>query len=140
MSFLYSQASVVRQRPLTFSNHISSEVMNPILIIFYKILQHLLTEGTNILFLSQSNRKSGYYGNLQLLLTYKGKIENWHSLLSHCRYCDKTFTVHRTCIFLEWSSAKHIFFVATCYFDWLLWQPKCKICETILKINSSEAV
>ena len=36
-----------------------------------------------------------------------GKHENWHLLLSHCRYFDKSFTE----MFLEWSSTKHTFFV-----------------------------
>ena len=62
-----------------------------------------------------------------------GKNENWHLLLSQCRFFDKTFTE----MFLEWSSTKHTFFVVTAKFDWLPWQPKGKICE---KINSSEAV
>ena len=38
-----------------------------------------------------------------------GKNENWHLLLSHCRYFDKSFTE----MFLEWSSAKHTIFVVT---------------------------
>ena len=36
--------------------------------------------------------------------------ENWHLLLSYCRYFDKSFTK----MFLEWSSTKHIFFCC-CY-------------------------
>ena len=35
-------------------------------------------------------------------LTYNGKSENWHLLISHCRYFDKSFSE----IFVEWSSAK----------------------------------
>ena len=38
-----------------------------------------------------------------------GKHENWHLLLSHCRYFDKSFTE----MFLEWSSTKHTFSVVT---------------------------
>ena len=58
-----------------------------------------------ILFLSQSDKNSGCYGNLQLPLTYNWKNENWHLLLYQCRYFDKTFTE----MFLEWSSTKHNF-------------------------------
>ena len=32
------------------------------------------------------------YGNLKLPLNYNGKSENWPLLLSHCKYCDKSFT------------------------------------------------
>ena len=38
-----------------------------------------------------------------------GKNENWHLLLSHCRYCDKSLTE----MFLLWSSTKHTFNVVT---------------------------
>ena len=40
-------------------------------------------------------------------MTYNGKNENWHLLLSHCRYFDKSFTE----MFLEWSSTNHMNFV-----------------------------
>ena len=40
-------------------------------------------------FLFHLDKNSGCYGNLQLPLTYNGKRENWHLLLSHCRYFDK---------------------------------------------------
>ena len=53
-----------------------------------------------------------------------GTNENWHLLLSHCRYFDISFTE----MFLEWSSTKFNFFVATSYF------------EKYSKVNSSEAV
>ena len=33
------------------------------------------------------------------------KNKNWHLLLSHCRYFDKSFTE----MYLEWSSTKHTF-------------------------------
>ena len=33
------------------------------------------------------------------------KNENWHLLLSHCRYFDESCTE----MFPEWSSAKHLF-------------------------------
>ena len=63
-----------------------------------------------MLFLSQSDKNYGCYGNFLLLLTYNGKKkENWHLLLSHCRYFDKSFTE----MFLEWSSTKRTFFVVT---------------------------
>ena len=48
------------------------------------------------------------------------KNENWHLLLVHCRYFDESFLE----MFDEWSSTKHILFVQTSQFDWLLWQPK----------------
>ena len=44
------------------------------------------------------------YGNLKFPLTYNGKIENWHLLLSHRRYFDKSFSE----IFVEWSSTKYV--------------------------------
>ena len=45
-------------------------------------------------FLSQTDKNSGCYGNLQLPLTYNGgkwKMAFHDLLLSHCRYFDKSF-------------------------------------------------
>ena len=55
--------------------------------------------------------------NLNFPLTYNGKSENGHLLLSHCRYFDKSFTE----MFLEYSFTN---FVQIGEFDWLPWQPK----------------
>ena len=33
-----------------------------------------------------------YFGNFKFPLTYNGKSENWHLLLSHRRYFEKRFT------------------------------------------------
>ena len=49
-----------------------------------------------------------------------GKSENWHLLLFHCRYFDKSFSE----MFIEWSSTKHTILVLTSQFDWLSWQLK----------------
>ena len=40
------------------------------------------------MFLFQSDKNSGCYGNLSFPLTYNGKSGNWQFLLSHCRYLD----------------------------------------------------
>ena len=40
----------------------------------------------------QSDKNSSWYGNLLLPLTYNGKSENCHLLLSHYRYFDKSYT------------------------------------------------
>ena len=69
-------------------------------------------------------------------LTYNGKNENRHLLLSHCRYFGKSFTE----MFLKQSSTKHIIFVDTSHFDWLSWQPKGWNCKKYSKINSSKAI
>ena len=62
------------------------------------------------------------YSNLKFPLTYNGKSENLHLLLSHCRYFDKSFSK----MFVEWCSTKHLLFDQTSQFDWLSRQPKLK--------------
>ena len=69
------------------------------------------------------------YSNLKFTLTYNGKSEGRHLLLSYCRYFDKSFTE----MFLDYSSIKYMNFVQTAVFDWFLWQPKGEIFEKILK-------
>ena len=56
----------------------------------------------NILF--QSDKHTGCYCNFLLPWLIMGKNENWHLLLSQCRYFDKILTR----MFLEWSSTKHV--------------------------------
>ena len=65
-----------------------------------------------------------------------GKNENWHLLLSHCRFFDKTFTE----MFLEWSSTNHMNFVQLlnligCHGNW-----NAKFAKKYSKILSSEAI
>ena len=55
------------------------------------------------------------YGNLKFPLTYNGKSENWHLLLTHCRDFDKSFSE----MFVEWSSTKRLLFDHTSQFGWL---------------------
>ena len=68
-------------------------------------------------------RHFGCYGNLKFSLTYNGKSENWHLLLSHCRYFDKSFAE----MFAEWSSTKHIILDQTSQFEWLPRQRKLNL-------------
>ena len=89
------------------------------------------------MFLLQSDKNSGCYGNLQFPLTYNGKSGTRQFLLSHCRYLDFLFTE----MFLEQSSTIHMNFVQIAEFDWLPWQHKEYIFEKkYSKIFSSEAV
>ena len=92
-------------------------------------------EERKILFLFQSD-KCGCYGNLYLPLTYNEKNENWHLLLSHCRYFDKTFIE----MFLERSSTKHSFLLQPLNLIGYHGNPKAKFAKNFSKINSSEAV
>ena len=72
----------------------------------------------------------GCYGNLKFPLTYNGKSEIWHLLLSHCIY-DKSFT--------------ELFLVLSCNKHFNLWKPfnligchgsqKAKFAKTNYKIN-----
>ena len=71
----------------------------------------------------------GFYDNLKFPLTYNGKNENWHLLLSHCRYFDKSFAE----MFLEKSSTKPINCVHTAEFILVAMATKRLICEQILK-------
>ena len=89
----------IGRHPSAFSNGISSDAVKLILTKFH--IHHLeAVEMNRIVFLSQSDKNSGCYGNLYLPLTYNGENENWHLLPSQCRYFDRTFTE----MFLEWSS------------------------------------
>ena len=83
VSLKYRQASAMRSSSSAFSNNISSEAMWTILIKFH--IQHLWAGRTSIFY---SNRMT----TLKFPLTYDGKSESWHLLLSHCRYFDASFT------------------------------------------------
>ena len=62
-----------------------------------------------------------------------GKNENWHLLLSHCRYFDKGFIE----MFLEWSSTKRTNLL---YLIGYHGNQKAKFAKTYSKVNFSEAV
>ena len=58
-----------------------------------------------------------------------GKVKvGLYCYISHCRYFDTSFSE----MFFGYST-KHMNFFQTAEFDWFAWQPKCKICEKILK-------
>ena len=57
------------------------------------------------------------YGNLKFPLACSGKNENWHLLLSHCRYFGKSFSE----MFVFW----HNFFRNVC---WIVLHQACKCC------------
>ena len=78
----------------------------------------------------------GCYSNFKFPLAYNGKNENWHLLLFHCRYFDKSFLE----MFVEWSSTKYTFLSKTLNLICCHGNQKVKFAKNIKKINSSEAI
>ena len=76
MKIFGNVGSKVRNRPVVYSRHEAGVSM---------YFGHI---STSLLFLICFR----CYGNLQFPLTYNGKSENRHLLLSHSRYFDKRFT------------------------------------------------
>ena len=78
------QLSSVRSSLSTFSNNISSEAMKLILTIFH--IKHLQAGGTNYIVFCPNRIRP-----VVAMAAYSWKNENWHLLLSHCRYFDKFY-------------------------------------------------
>ena len=67
---------------------------------------NIILTSTKSIFLLQLLMYFRCYANLKFPLIYNRKSKNWHLLLFHVRYFDKSSSE----MFVEWSSSKHILF------------------------------